>query len=72
MNHVHRNNKYLVSAIITPVKNISGGDTLFYDGVKTSELGNRYHVLKDLHRRMIFGPFQIFFMKVIFVEEPDQ
>ena len=31
---------------------------MFYDGVKTSDLGSRVHVLKNLHGRMIFGPFE--------------
>ena len=51
----------MVSVIITLVKNISGGDTVFYDGVKISDLGSRAHILKHLHERMIFGPFEIFF-----------
>ena len=40
--------------------NPSGGDTVFYDGVKPSDLGNRDHVLENLHRIMIFGPFELF------------
>ena len=28
---------------------------MFYDGVKTSDLGSRAHILKH---RMIFGPFE--------------
>ena len=31
---------------------------MFYDRVKISDLGNRCHVLKQLHGRMIFGPFE--------------
>ena len=34
LNHMHKDVKYLVSVIITLVKDISGGDTVFYDGVK--------------------------------------
>ena len=30
---------------------------MFYDGVKTSDLGSRYHVLKRLHGIIIFGSF---------------
>ena len=60
MNHVHKDSKYLVSVIITLGGNISGGDTVFYDGVKTSDLGSRAHVLKNLHGRIIFGPFEFF------------
>ena len=58
LNHVHKNSKDLVYVIITLGENISGGDTVFYDGVKTSDLGSRAHVLKILHGRMIFGPFE--------------
>ena len=39
-------------------KDISVGDTVFYYGVKTSYLGSRSHILKHLHGRMIFGPFE--------------
>ena len=60
LNHVHKDSKDLVSVIIILGKNISGGDTVFYDGVKTSDLGSRAHVLKILHGRMIFGPFDFF------------
>ena len=45
MNHVHKATKYMVSVIITVGKYISGGDTVFYDGVKTSDLGSRVHIL---------------------------
>ena len=34
MNNVHKDIKDLVSVIITLGKYISGGDTVFYDGVK--------------------------------------
>ena len=46
MNHVHKDSRYLVSVIITLGKYISGGDTVFYDGLKTSDFGSRYHILK--------------------------
>ena len=68
LNHVHKYSKYLVSVIITLGENISGGDTVFYDVVKTSDLGRRSHVLKHLHGRMISGPFEKN-MKVLFVED---
>ena len=58
MNHVHKYSKDMVSVIITVGKNISGGYTVFYDGVKTSHLGSRSHILKHLHGRMICGPFE--------------
>ena len=57
LNHVHKDSKYFVSVIITLGVNISVGDTLFYDGVKTYDLGNRAHVLIHLHGIMAFGPF---------------
>ena len=45
LNHVHKDSKDLVSVIIILGKNISGGDTVFYDGVKTFDLGSRVNVL---------------------------
>ena len=66
MNHVHKDRKYMVSVIITLGKNISGGDTVFYYGVKTSDLGSRAHILKHLHGRMICGTLNFFSMKVLF------
>ena len=68
LNHVHKDSKDFLSVIITLGNNKMGGDTMFYDGVKTSNLGSRAHVLKHLHGRMIFGPFGFFFMKVLFGE----
>ena len=58
LNNIHKDAKYLVYVIITVGKYIIGGDTVFYDGVKTFELGSRAHILKHLHGRMIFGPFE--------------
>ena len=58
LNRVHTYAGYLVSVIITVGKDISGGDTVFYDGVKTSDLGSRAHILKHLHGRMILVPFE--------------
>ena len=58
--------KDLVSVIKTLVTNISGGDTVFYDRVKITDLVNRDHVLKHLHGRIIFGPFERYFYKVVF------
>ena len=49
LNHVHKYDKYLVYIIITVGKDISGVHTVFYDGVKTSDLGSRAHILKHLH-----------------------
>ena len=63
MNHVHKYSKAFLSVIITLGKYIRGGGgyTVFYYGVKTSDLGSRSHVLTILQRRMIFGPFEICF-----------
>ena len=58
MNRVHKDTKDLVSVIITGGKDTSGGDTVFYYGVKTSNLGSRAYILKHLHGRMIFCPFE--------------
>ena len=46
MNHIHKDSKDLVYVIITQGKYIIGGDTVFYDGVKISDLGSIAHVLK--------------------------
>ena len=58
LNYAHNYSKDLFSVIIIMGGGVSGGDTVFYDGVKTSDLGSRAHVLKHLHGRMIFGPFE--------------
>ena len=58
MNHINKDSKDMVSVIITVGKDISGGYTVFYDGVKTSDLGSRANILKHLHGRMIFSPFE--------------
>ena len=50
--------KYLVYVIINLGGGITGEDTVFYDGVRTSDLGSREHFLKHLHGRKIFGPFE--------------
>ena len=68
LSHVNKDSKYLVSVIINMGGNISGGDTVFYDGVKTSDLGIRAHLLKKLHGRIIFGPLKKKSMKVLFGE----
>ena len=49
LNRVYKDTKDLVSVIITLGKNISGGDTMFYDGVKISDLVSRAHILKHLY-----------------------
>ena len=61
---MHKDVKYLVSVIITRGKDIVVGDTLFYDGVKSCDFGNRAHILKHSHGRMVFGPFEKTFHEV--------
>ena len=56
MNHFHKYSKYLLSVIITLGNNMRGGNTVFYDGLKSTDLGSRAHILKKLHGIMIFGP----------------
>ena len=60
INHVHKYSKDLVSVIITMGGNINVVDSVFYDGVKTFDLGSIADVFKILHGRMIFGPFEKF------------
>ena len=72
MNHNHKYNKELVTVIINLGTNISGGYTVFNDGVKKYDSGNRAHVLKHLHGRIVFGPFEFIFMKVLFADKPEQ
>ena len=69
LNHVHKDSKDFVYFIITMGGNIIGGDTVFYDGVETSDLGSVSHVLKHLNGIMIFGPFRGKSMKVLFGED---
>ena len=64
-NHMHKDVKYLVSVIITLGKDISGGDTVFYDGVKKCDFGNISHIIKHSQGRMLFGPFEKVSMKLI-------
>ena len=58
LNHVYNGSKDMVSVIIPLGKGIRGEYTVFYDGVKTSDLGSRAHILKHLHGRIIFGKFE--------------
>ena len=55
---MHEDVKDLVSVIITLGKYIIGGDTVSYDGVKSCDFGNRAHILKNSHGRMVFGSFE--------------
>ena len=57
MSHVHKDTNDLLSVIITLGNNKIEGDSVFYDGVKTSDLGIRAHVLNNSHSILIFGPF---------------
>ena len=55
MNHVHKNIKGFVSVIITLVTSMSGGDTVFNDGVKQIELVKIDHAPKSLTWQNDFG-----------------
>ena len=61
MNHVHKESKDLVSVIITMGTDISGEDTVFYIGIRDTDLGKISHVLKHVHGKIIIGPFERFF-----------
>ena len=58
MTNVYMECKDLVSVIITLGGNKRGWDTVFYDGMKISDLGSIAHVFKYLLKRMIFGPLK--------------
>ena len=49
LNHMHKDVKDFVSVIIKLGKDIIGGDTVFYDGVKSCDFGNRVHILEHSH-----------------------
>ena len=58
LNNVHKDAKDLVSVIIIEGKYISGGDTVFYDRLETSDLGSRVYILKHLKTfsvKVLFG-----------------
>ena len=56
-NHVHKDEKDFLSVIMILGKNVSGGGTVIYDGVRIYNLGLKAHILKHLHGRCISGPF---------------
>ena len=58
MNHVHNDDRYLVSVIILLVGNGSGRDTTIYDGVLFNDLNKISHVIKSLHGRFFLGLFE--------------
>ena len=58
MNHVYKDSKYLVSVIITLGIDISRGYTLFFDGVRQTDLVKISHALIYLHGRIIMGLFE--------------
>ena len=58
MTNVYMECKDLVSVIIALGGNKRGWDTVFYDGMKISDLGSIAHVFKHLHKWMIFCPFK--------------
>ena len=55
---MHKDVKDLVSVIMIMGKDIIGGDTVFYFGVKSCDFGNRAHILKHSHGKMVFGTFE--------------
>ena len=65
LNHLPKDSKDIVSVIINTGNDIRGGDTVFYNVVKTSDLGSRAHILKHLHGIMIFGRFGKNFIKLL-------
>ena len=68
---MHKDVKDLFSVTITLGKDIIGGDTVFYDGVKSCDFGNRAHILKHSHGRMVFGPFEKVFHEVTLWSGPE-
>ena len=65
LNHMHKDVKDLVSVIITLGKDIIGGDTVFYDGVKSSDFGSRAHILKNYMEEWYLVHLKKFSMKVL-------
>ena len=55
MNHVHIDSNDLVSVIISPVTNISIGDTLFYDGVRYTDSVKYISLPKKVKWRNNYG-----------------
>ena len=60
-NHVHKDSNKYMSFLITLGTNISGLDTVFYDGVIQTGLEKIFHTLKHLYDRIIINPFEICF-----------
>ena len=58
INRVHKDQNYLLSAIIALGTNGSGSCTFFCDLIHVYDLGQRSHVLKHLHVRCIISPFE--------------
>ena len=46
----------ILSDIIKPGTDFSGGDSFFNDGIRVYDLGQRAHLLKEFHRICIVGP----------------
>ena len=58
MNNLNKYSKDLVTVIITLGHFLSGGETVFYDGVRHIDLGKIAHLLKNLCGRKIIDPFE--------------
>ena len=43
IDHFHKGSKDILSDITKLGANVSGGDTMFHDGIKIYDLGKRYH-----------------------------
>ena len=57
INHVHKDSKDILSAIIILGTDVNGGETVFYDGEKINDIGKRAHVLNHSHGRCVIGSF---------------
>ena len=68
-NHVHKDHNDFLSLIIKFGTNVSGGDNFFNDIICVYDLCQISHVLKHLHIICIVGPFERFFMGVLYGEE---
>ena len=62
---MYKDKKDVVSVIITLGKDINGGDTVFYDGVKSSDFGSRAHILKHYMEEWYLVHLKKFSMKVL-------
>ena len=57
INHVHKDSKDLLLAIIILATDVHGGETVFYDGENMNDIWKRAHVLNHSHGRCVIGSF---------------